>query len=91
MEFSNLHLIQSDIMTKLAPSAFVRADTFRIRASGSVVDPATGKSGNPVFCEALVQRLPQRLGNADPMQPANIVGSGRRFEVIDFDWIESDV
>ena len=91
MEFSNLHLIQSDIMTKLAPSAVVRADTFRIRASGSVVDPATGKSGNPVFCEALVQRLPQRLGNADPMQTANTVGSGRRFEVIDFDWIESDV
>lgn len=91
MEFSNLHLIQSDIMAKLAPSAVVRADTFRIRASGSVVNPATGKSSKPVFCEALVQRLPQRLGNADPMQPANTVGSGRRFQIIDFDWIELDV
>lgn len=80
------YLSQADILTPIAPFASVRSDTFRIRALGSLTDPATAEILSRAVCEAVVQRLPETL-------PAEETESGpgtpmRSFKIIDFTWIQ---
>jgi len=69
---------QATLMNALGPIAFVRSDTFTIRACAQTRDPATGEYSSFVFCEARVQRIPE------PVENTNF---GRRFEILDFNWI----
>ncbi|MDF1738882.1 MAG: hypothetical protein P1U86_06970 [Verrucomicrobiales bacterium] len=64
------YLLQGDILQALAPTLTARSDTFRIRTYGDrVVTP--GSSGGVevptarVWCEAIVQRLPEPLEPLD--------------------------
>ena len=85
MEFSNVYLTQNDILTKIAPQATTRSDTFKIRAYGAAKDPITGEVNSSVWCEATVQRLPQKVDGTDPLSPAT-VNSPRKFQIISIRW-----
>lgn len=86
MEHSNVFLDQSDIMTRIAPFATTRSDTFRIRAYGESVDPLTGESLSKVICEAVVQRMPFKVDGTDPMEPTLGLGDSRQFRLISLEW-----
>ena len=67
-------ITQADLLTPIAPVLTARGDTFRIRAYGE----AGAKSGPVVrvWCEAVVQRVPDYLDPAeeaweDPLLPVN--------------------
>lgn len=86
MERSNVYLEQSDIITRMAPFMTSRSDTFRVRAYGEVVDPITGETVSSTICEAVVQRLPEKVDGSDPMDPTTSVADSRRFRVLRFEW-----
>ena len=51
-------LSQADVLTPLAPVINTRSDTFRVRTYGEI---ESGNSDVKVWCEAVVQRLPEYL------------------------------
>jgi hypothetical protein len=82
-------LSQADLLTPLAPVINVRSDTFRVRAYGD------GGPANPnvkVWCEAIVQRLPEYVvddvrfpsegdsPHARPMEPYDDLNSNGRYD-----------
>lgn len=83
---------QADLLTPLAPVARVRSDTFLIRACGEARD---GSAVRRVWCEALVQRMPDFVDPATPRQtqaadlPVDSPNArfGRRFEILSFRWL----
>ena len=88
-------LTQGDLMAVLAPIATVRGDTFKIRSYGE----STSKDGKSVlarvWCEAVVQRVPEFIDASDA--PETAIASltstanksfGRRFHVVSFRWID---
>ncbi|WP_269524544.1 hypothetical protein [Coraliomargarita parva] len=87
-------MLQGDLLQALAPYMSVRSDTFKIRSVGQVRNPVTDKLVSEVWCEAVVQRLP------DPVVDSSSTGDmdeelanpssrfGRRFEIVDFRWLE---
>jgi hypothetical protein len=89
MEYSNVYLTQNDILTKIAPQASTRSDTFKIRAYGATNESLTGNPGSAVWCEATVQRIPEKMDGADPMTPAG-VDSPRKFQIINIRWLTDE-
>lgn len=85
-------LTQADIMTLIGPVVSARSDTFVIRAYGDVVDPAN--SSNilaSAWCEAVVQRYPDRLNaNGEAVSEDAESGGGRRFRIVHFRWLSVD-
>jgi Tfp pilus assembly protein PilX len=88
--FSSATLSQGDIMTALAPYLRTRSDTFVVRTYGNAVNPVTGYVEGAAYLEALVQRFP------DPVDEADITSGkyaqpdgafGRRFQVVSFRWL----
>ncbi len=82
-------LTQADLLTPIAPILTARGDTFRIRAFGEA-GPANGPKIR-VWCEAVVQRIPEYLDPAeepwaDPQLPVN-KRFGRRYLQISFRWL----
>ena len=82
-------LTQADLLTPIAPVLTARGDTFRIRAYGEA-GPRNGTKVR-VWCEAVVQRVPEYLDAADepwatPAAPVN-VRFGRRYQIIGFNWL----
>ena len=82
-------LSQADLLTPLAPVINVRSDTFKVRAYGD------GGPANPdvkVWCEAIVQRLPEYVVNdvhyplegdppyARPMEPYEDLNENGKFD-----------
>lgn len=88
-------IVQSDVLTPLAPFVTVRSDTFLIRAYGEATD---GKSTARAWCEATIQRHPDFIDSATPRATAAgdlTTGSpnarfGRRFAVASFRWLKPD-
>ncbi len=85
-------LTQADILTAIAPILRARGDTFIIRAYGEA-GPSNGRKVK-VWCEAVVQRVPEYLDPGDepwlaPTRPAN-QRFGRRYEMIGFRWLSAD-
>lgn len=87
-------LLQGDLLQALAPYMQTRSDTFKIRSYGEVTDPFSGDV-RQVWCEAVVQRLP------DPVQVSGGTGAlneliapsspfGRKFEVLSIRWLNED-
>lgn len=92
-------LTQADLLNALGPVLTARSDTFRIRAYGDVLNPATGDlaSDARAWCEAIVQRLPDYVdadGNDATVAPAsaNAVNQtfGRRFKIVSFQWLSAN-
>ncbi|MGC4016461.1 MAG: hypothetical protein QM755_18360 [Luteolibacter sp.] len=85
---------QGDLLTPLGPLITVRGDTFTIRTYGEV----RGKTNEivaKVYCEAVVQRIPDYIDPADapPLaNPTSLVNKtfGRRFEVISFRYLNRE-
>lgn len=87
-------LLQSDLLTPLAPAMSARSDTFRIRVFGEARNPVTGEIESRAWCEAIVQRLPDYVGGEAaelrPDDPALGPASrdfGRKFTVTRFRWL----
>ena len=93
------YLMQQDLVQAFSPVMAARSDTFVIRTYGSVVNPATGKTVNKAWLEAVVQRLPEfvdsldpalaTLGAATPVASVNTTNQnfGRRFKIMSMRWL----
>ena len=94
-------LSQADVLTAIAPFITPRSDTFLVRAYGDVQNPVTNTIDGRVWCEALVQRLPELTEPAsgttdtavDPLAPSiTKYPFGRRFKIVSFRWLSpSDI
>ncbi|HEY9248262.1 MAG TPA: hypothetical protein VIO38_03990, partial [Rariglobus sp.] len=109
--FAPKFLTQADVLSTLGPSLAARSDTFVIRAYGETVNPLLTSSDSGyitgrAWCEAVVQRTPEYVDQADPALAAGGLGDallpsstnqtnrefGRRFRVVSFRWINpSDI
>jgi hypothetical protein len=87
---------QGDLLQVIGPVLSARSDTFIIRSYGEAVNPVTGRSEAHIWCEALVQRLPEYI---DPEDPATLEGPslravnqhfGRRFQILSVRWLSSE-
>ncbi|GHB93424.1 hypothetical protein GCM10007047_06090 [Cerasicoccus arenae] len=90
-------LTQADVLTPLAPYLSARSDTFIIRAYGESGGGFDGVPSAGVWCEAIVQRLPDYIGpeDNDAWDEINGLSStnqkfGRRFVVVGFHWLSED-
>ena len=59
------YLMQQDIVQAFAPAMTARSDTFVVRTYGEVLNPATGATNGKAWCEAVVQRVPDYVEQAD--------------------------
>ena len=87
------YLTQADLLNVLGNAATARSDTFTIRGYGEARD-AAGKILARATCEAVVQRFPEWLDPADPVEtaPAELKSRtnktfGRRFVITLFRWL----
>ena len=90
------YLMQQDIVQAFSPAMTVRSDTFVIRAYGESLNPQTGASRSKAWIEAVVQRVPEFVQNADDPNPETELASltslinqtlGRHFKVVGFRWL----
>ena len=95
--FAPGYLTQADLLTALGPVLVARSDTFLVRTYGEVRNPVTGDLEGRAWCEAIVQRQPDYLDASldaweNPSAGSAAARFGRRFQVIDFRWLnESDI
>ncbi len=90
-------LLQSDLLTPLAPAMSARSDTFRVRTYGETRNPVTGEVGGRAWCEAIVQRTPDFVGGEaaelrlnDAALGAISKAFGRKFVITQFRWLGPD-
>ncbi|HKK17226.1 MAG TPA: hypothetical protein VJ952_00985 [Opitutales bacterium] len=90
-----LQLLQGDLLQVLAPYMQTRSDTFKIRSYGESTDPLTGRVISRVWCEAIVQRLPDPVEASgggtvkeELQSPSN--SFGRKFTILSFRWLDED-
>ena len=90
------YLTQADLLKRIGNMITPRDDTFRIRGYGEARD-VQGNVQARSWCEAVVQRLPAYLENADTPETAtasltsNINKKfGRRFHIVSFRWLSPD-
>jgi hypothetical protein len=95
-----------DILAAIAPFMSARSDTFKIRAYGDAANPVTGEVTGRVWCEAIVQRVPDLCpapghdsgaNDAAREDVADVVDAlpadfpfGRKFQIVSFRWLNSD-
>lgn len=89
-------LTQGDLLMALAPVITVRGDTFRIRAYGES-RTKDGEVNAKAWCEAVVQRTPEYLDEADsPEVKTEALAEaanrrfGRRFVITSFRWLSPE-
>jgi len=88
--FGSKYLTQADVLSTLGPQLTARSDTFRIRTYGENVNPATQETDGRVWCEAVVQRLPDYVDDAQRPEAAAAginLTLGRRFQIVSFRWL----
>jgi len=90
VEFSNVYLTQNDVLTKLAPHIVPRSDTFVIRAYGNVRGAGSVDAVSRATCEVVVQRLPQKIDDSDPMTPSDRITNLRQFRIVSFRWLTDE-
>lgn len=82
-------LLQGDLLQTIGPLLSARSDTFIIRAYGDVTDNK-GNSLSRAWCEAVVQRVADKVDAAEPVAEAGPAdGYGRRFAITSFRWIDA--
>jgi hypothetical protein len=92
------YLSQADILARLGSILSVRSDTFKVRAYGDARDPTTGEINSKVWCEAIVQRIPDYVSDEDepdidPDDPTfSLVNQkwGRRCKIVSVRWLTED-
>ncbi|WOO39865.1 hypothetical protein [Rubellicoccus peritrichatus] len=85
------YLTQADILARLGSVLTVRSDTFRVRSYGDVRDPFTNEVVGEAWCEAVVQRLPEKVNAAEDVSRGDLVdGMGRRFVIKSFRWLQKE-
>lgn len=87
------YLTQADILNVLGNAATARSDTFTIRGYGEARDEK-GKVLANATCEAVVQRFPEWVDPADPVEtlPSKLQSQanknfGRRFQITSLRWL----
>ena len=90
------YLSQADILNVLGNAATARSDTFTIRGYGEARDPS-GKILACATCEAVVQRFPEWVDPADPVEtvPTKLTSRanknfGRRFLITSLRWLNTN-
>ncbi|WP_269540910.1 hypothetical protein [Cerasicoccus fimbriatus] len=90
-------VMQSDLITPLAPAMSARSDTFMIRAYGDSRNPITNEIEGRAWCEAYVQRLPIFLNDEPPETALEDLAAespsrklGRRFVITSFRWLSDN-
>lgn len=92
-------LLQGDLLQGLGPILSARSDTFIIRAYGDSADSESAANGTTpprVYCEAVVQRIPDYVDKTDAADASTLTSTntqfGRRFIITQFRWLtESDL
>jgi len=84
-------LTQIDLLKALGPRLQARSDTFRIVGKAQVLNPVTEAVTAEVRFSALVQRVPEWVGEAvepweTPPPDSEAERFGRRFRVVNFKW-----
>jgi hypothetical protein len=82
-------LSQADLLSALSPGMSARSDTFRIRSYASIQSSLSQKSVARAYCEAIVQRMPERIDKDRSRIMENAQGFGRRFKIIDIQWLDA--
>jgi hypothetical protein len=82
-------LSQADLLSALSPGMSARSDTFRIRSYASIQSSLSQKSVARAYCEAIVQRMPERIDKDRSRIMENAQGFGRRFKIIDIQWLNA--
>jgi hypothetical protein len=72
------HISQATLMNMIGNKAFVRSDTFTVRAYAEVYNPSTGSFESSATCQARVVRLPEEHASLQ---------MGRRFKILSFEWL----
>ncbi|WP_269522707.1 hypothetical protein [Coraliomargarita parva] len=87
-------LTQADLLARLGSTLTARSDTFKIHVYGQHENPLNG-SQTQVQGEAIVQRLPEYIDNADAAEisPTALTQSvnqtfGRRYKIVSFRWLD---
>ncbi|NWK56665.1 hypothetical protein HW115_13665 [Verrucomicrobiaceae bacterium N1E253] len=89
-------LLQGDLLQALSPYMQSRSDSFTVRAYGESLDPVSGRILARAWCEAVVQRYPDPVGNSESSlsvleELANPSSAyGRRFRMLSFRWLSPD-
>ncbi|MBC8066055.1 MAG: hypothetical protein H7Y17_14580 [Chlorobia bacterium] len=90
------YLMQADILNVLGNSATVRSDTFVIRTYGDARD-SSGSVTAKIWCEAVIQRVPEYVDQADTADTApGVLTSeankmyGRRFTIQSFRYLQPE-
>jgi hypothetical protein len=97
MEGAPGYLTQGKLLQRLGPVLSARSDTFIIRAYGESLSPLNNERQSEVYCEAVVQRMPEYVDPVDSpeISPNALTAQvnqtfGRRFKIINFKWIDKD-
>lgn len=83
------YLSQADILSALAPRMSPRSDSFKIRATARSINPVSGLADSQSTCEAIVQRIPDRVDRDASLAMQNATGFGRKFILLDIVWLDS--
>lgn len=86
------NLLQSDVLQMLGPYLSVRSDTFRIRSYGEIIDPVSDEVTGKVWCEAIVQRVPEPVypSPVNVTEPEDPQSFGRKFRIVSFRWLDEE-
>lgn len=89
------YVAQRSFLQRVGSVLTARSDTFLVRVYGEDRNLRTGRITARAFGEAVVQRKPEYLSDADapevfpPTDPLN-ERFGRRFQIISFRWLDED-
>ena len=92
--FSPAYITQAVMLEPIAPFLTVRSDTFIVRSVGHSKNPISGETTSKTFCEAVVQRIPDRVDNNSALLMESATSGnnifGRRFVIKDIRWTGDD-
>ena len=92
--FSPAYITQAVMLEPIAPFLTVRSDTFIVRSVGHSKNPISGETTSKTFCEAVVQRIPDRVDRNSARLMENATSGnnifGRRFVIKDIRWTGDD-
>ncbi len=81
------YLSQADIISALAPKISPRSDTFKIRAYARSKGAVTNLVDSIAICEAIIQRVPDRMDGDVALAMQNADGLGRKFIIENIAWL----
>lgn len=91
--FAPAYITQASILEPIAPFLTVRSDTFVIRSVSELENLSSGESFGRVICEAVVQRIPNRVDGDSARVTEEATSNnnrfGRRFVIKSISWKET--